>query len=616
MLVPRYLHLLEQTFRTLNVGWRGVAWLAFTGFLYAALEGVGVGMLVPVLQYVEQGPTMLTQGSPSGLWRVVLSVTTALDLKPSLLVLLALAFLPIVARQGVRYLHQVALISMKVHAVAALRQQGFEAFLHANLPFFVSEGQGRLLNALMTEVERAGTALSQLLKFWTAGALLTVYLVLLFVLSPWVAPVAILAMGVMALLMRTLVAKSRILGDRVSAIQDELHAAVSERLAGIRLVKLMGQERADAKRVNRVIDRLSETFVAIARGQEAIEVSVEPLLMVGAFATLYIAVVNFGMTLASLGIFLFIFLRVLPLIKQVNVVRQEIGAHIGSLHHVQGLIERARTADSIVGGTKVFPGVRGAIEFERVSYSYADGGTDNWALRDISFRVTKGSLTAIVGRSGGGKSTLLDLIPRLREATTGTIRFDGTPIEAFELKSLRAAMGMMDQHGFLLNETVRNNLTYGLTSVNQEQIEKAARKAYAHEFIQTLPQGYDTVVGDRGIRLSGGQRQRLVLARVFLQNPDIVLLDEPTSTLDYESERFIQDALEQLRMDRVIIVIAHRLSTIRGADQILVLEKGHLVEKGTHEELLAHDGIYADLWRFQFETQLARQPAILEGELS
>jgi subfamily B ATP-binding cassette protein MsbA len=247
----------------------------------------------------------------------------------------------------------------------------------------------------------------------------------------------------------------------------------------------------------------------------------------------------------------------------------------------------------------MFPGLREAIEFDRVSFSYSDGGPEGWGLRDISFRVTKGSLTAIVGRSGAGKSTLLDLIPRLRETTAGTIRFDGTPIQAFELRSLRSKIGVVDQHGFLFNDTVRNNLTYGLEGVARERVEEAARRAYAHGFIQALPRGYDTVIGDRGVRLSGGQRQRLALGRILLQDPDILLLDEPTSALDSESERYIQAALEELRMSKAIIVIAHRLSTIRQADQILVLDDGRLVERGDHGTLLDRQGAYKRLFDLQ-----------------
>jgi len=588
-----------KNLRALGVGKCEAAWLAGTAVGYAVLEGVGVGLLVPMLQYVERGDAAFEQETPSGMWRVILEITSALGIRPTLFVLLTLVLVMIVARQVVRYFHQLAVVRARVRATAVLRQQGIESFLRTDLPFIVSVGQGRLLSALTSEAERAGTALTHLLNLWACGTLLIVYLVILFAMSPLVAPVALLAMGAVAVLVHRLIEKSRELGVRVTAIHDELHAAFAERLAGIRLVKMMGQEKADAQRVNSIINRLSDVFIGIGKGREAIEVSVEPLLMLGAFLTLYVAVESFGLTLASLGIFLFIFLRILPLLKQVNIARQQIGAHIAGFLQTQQLIERSRAATLIVGGSRPFEGLHEYLEFRQVGFSYTSNVSEGWALRDISFRARKGMLTAIVGRSGAGKSTLLDLIPRLRETTTGAILLDGVPIHAFELRSLRARIGIVDQHGFLFNDTVRNNLTYGLVEKNQGAVEEAARKAYAHTFVQALPEGYDTVLGDRGVRLSGGQRQRLALAKVFLQDPDILLLDEPTSALDSESEQFIQAAIEELRKEKLIIVIAHRLSTIRQADRILVLDEGRIVEQGDHGTLLDRQGAYHRLFELQ-----------------
>ena len=200
---------------------------------------------------------------------------------------------------------------------------------------------------------------------------------------------------------------------------------------------------------------------------------------------------------------------------------------------------------------------------------------------------------------GAGKSTLLDLIPRLRDVSGGDIRIDGVSIERFELKSLRAAIGILDQHGFLFNDTVANNISYGISEVARAAIVQAATQAHAHHFIEELPKGYDTIVGERGARLSMGQRQRLSLARVLIQNPDILLLDEPTSALDSESEEYIRTALDCLRKDKAIIVVAHRLSTIRLADQIVVLDKGRIVEHGNHDALCQYWGTYKQLFDLQ-----------------
>jgi subfamily B ATP-binding cassette protein MsbA len=221
-------------------------------------------------------------------------------------------------------------------------------------------------------------------------------------------------------------------------------------------------------------------------------------------------------------------------------------------------------------------------------------------LKGVDLEIPSRSQTAIVGRSGAGKSTLVDLIPRLRDVTSGRILFDGRPIQDFDLRSLRRSVGFMTQDAILFDDTIYNNLVYGLDrEPSQEEVEKALAAGYCSQFVYDLPKGLETRIGDRGTRLSGGQRQRLSLARVFLQDPDILILDEPTSALDSESEEYIQKALESVRHHKTLIVIAHRLSTVQRSDQIVVLDYGVIVERGAHAELLAAEGAYQRLFDLQ-----------------
>jgi subfamily B ATP-binding cassette protein MsbA len=222
-------------------------------------------------------------------------------------------------------------------------------------------------------------------------------------------------------------------------------------------------------------------------------------------------------------------------------------------------------------------------------------------LSDISFRVPKGSVVALVGPSGAGKTTLLDLLARFYDVTGGGISIDGTDIREFPLRGLRGALGIVSQETILFHDTVRANIAYGSVNPGGEEIERAARAAHAHEFISRLPQGFDTVVGERGTELSGGQRQRLAIARAILRDPPILVFDEATSALDTESERWVQEAIDRLLEGRTVFVIAHRLSTVQRADQILVLDRGRLVERGTHQTLLAVDGLYRHLYELQFD---------------
>jgi ABC-type multidrug transport system fused ATPase/permease subunit len=237
------------------------------------------------------------------------------------------------------------------------------------------------------------------------------------------------------------------------------------------------------------------------------------------------------------------------------------------------------------------------IVFDRVCFRY---GTDTPVLNDVSFRVTKGEVLAIVGPSGAGKSTLVDLLPRFREPYAGQIFLDGVPLDTIQRKSLRALLGVVSQDTVLLNDTVHANISFGSPSATRAQVEAAAEAANASEFIAALPAGYDTVLGERGTRLSGGQRQRISIARALLRDPPILILDEATSSLDTESERLVQEAIDRLMHDRTVLVIAHRLATVRHADQILVLDEGRVVEHGTHAALIERDGLYRRLHDLQF----------------
>jgi ABC-type multidrug transport system fused ATPase/permease subunit len=295
-------------------------------------------------------------------------------------------------------------------------------------------------------------------------------------------------------------------------------------------------------------------------------------------------------------------------VKEFNGVLQLISANVAGLVLVQRMTEDAKRSNTITSGPKMFEGVRTSIELRNVSFDYPDAYTADGdlaavgreVLRDVSLSIPAGSFTALVGRSGAGKSTLVELVPRLRDATSGTITLDGINIRDFKVGSLRKGIGYLTQSAMLFNDTVRENLIYGLErDPSEEEIREALERAYA-SFIYDLPDGLETKLGDRGVRFSGGERQRIGLARVLLEDSSVLILDEPTSSLDSESEGYIQQALAAMHGTKTIIVIAHRLATVIQADQLLVVEDGRIVERGTHAELVEMDGSYRRL----FETQL------------
>lgn len=571
--------------------------LVFQVVFYAAFEGIGIGMLSPVLSYI-QDPKIVEH--PNGIWRILLDAGATVHLPINLVTLLLLAFVPIIMRQITYFWNAWYLATVQQRAVTRLRSAGFGAIVNGDLSFIVGEGQGNLIALLTSQIGRAGAAIVQWVNQIASVIVIVVYVAILLVLQPWLTLITILAMGLISFIIRGNIRRSRTYGAEAAQLNNRAMSVVSERLGNIRLIKMRGQEDAETDHVTGVVRDLEMATVRISVARAAVEITVDPALMLAAFGIIFVGVTYLGVSLASLGLFLFILLRLNQKTKDYNGGKQNLSAFIDSLDIVHDSIARARAAHRIKGGALAFDKLQKAIELRDVGFSYGDETEERLVLRDVSMTIPAGSLVALVGRSGAGKSTLVDLIPRLRDATHGEVLIDGHPIREFELRGLRRKVGFMTQDALLFNTSILENLHYGLERVpSSEEVEAALEAAYCLEFIDELPDRLQTVVGDRGVRLSGGQRQRLALARVLLQDPDILILDEPTSALDSESEQYIQKALNQLMGSRTLIVIAHRLSTVQRADEIFVLEDGCIVESGTHQTLLDRGGAYRKLFDLQ-----------------
>ena len=581
-------------FRMLHVRRRRVVLLIMLAVALAVLEGIGVGLLNPVLQYVQYG----TVKSSGVFGTLLLDLIDALGLPVDLITLLIFAFIPVLLRQVAYFAYFWSTARVQQAAATRMRADGFAALVNSDLPFIVGEGFGNLVSTLTVQVHRGSQALFAFLQQISTGLVIVMYVVVLLVLDWRLALMAVAAIAVISWLVKGAVTRSRALGAETVKRNRETYSVIGERITALRLIKMLGQEGSETRKVKNVVQALADAQVRIAVFAGIIEVTIDPLLMFTVFAIIYVGVQYFGADLATLGLFLFILLRLNQKAKDFNGLRQSISAQIDSLITVRDVIERAIASRHIRGGqAEVLRSAREHPFRERelrlpdqprssssrawTSRSPADRRPPSWADRAPA-------------------SPPWSISSRVSARRPARILFDGVPIQEFDLRSLRRAIGFMTQDAILFDDTVYNNLVYGLDrEPSREEVEQALESGYCSQFVYDLPNELETRVGDRGIRLSGGQRQRLALARVFLQDPDILILDEPTSALDSESEEYIQKALESVRHHKTLIVIAHRLSTVQHSDQIVVLDYGSIVERGAHDELLAAEGAYHRLFDLQ-----------------
>jgi subfamily B ATP-binding cassette protein MsbA len=380
----------------------------------------------------------------------------------------------------------------------------------------------------------------------------------------------------------------------------EVNAHISETLSGIRLVKAAGAEDRERARFRTLTGEYFRHFMRAEFARALAAPMTELLAATGTVVLLWYGarlVIAGDLTGPEFIVFLTLSVKLYAPVK--NLAKFPATAQPG-LVAAERVFEFLDTPAEIADApdARRLDAFKHGIAYERVSFAYRDGEP---AVHDASFIVPKGTMLALVGPSGSGKSTVVDLLGRFFDVSDGRIAIDGQDIRCVALRDLRGLMGIVPQETVLFHDTVWANIAYGVAGATSEAVQAAARAAHAHEFVRRLPDGYDTVVGERGVELSGGQRQRIAIARALLRDPPVLILDEATSALDTESERVIQDAVERLVEGRTVFVIAHRLSTVQRADQILVMDRGRIVERGTHASLLSESGLYRRLYEMQFE---------------
>jgi subfamily B ATP-binding cassette protein MsbA len=487
-----------------------------------------------------------------------------------------------------RYLSQRTMENLRVHTLLNFRRAVFNNVMGLHIRFFSNERKGDIISKIASDV--------QVVQFSVTGTLQVIaFLVTLFIISPSLTLYSLLIIPVSAFIISRIVKRLKSQATSAQQTYGTMISYLDEALSGIKIIKAFNATDFIKNRFNEENIKYSKIVRSMARRQqlaspvsEALSVTMISLIVL--YGGYLILNKRSDLDAGHFIAYIALFSQLMRPAKAISDSFSNIHSGIAAGERVLALIDEKPLIEDAPDAVAVKEFNEG-IHFKNVSFAYQD----REVLKNINLTVPKGKTVALVGPSGGGKSTLMDMIPRFIEPQAGQILIDDKDIQGVTMHSLRALMGIVNQETILFNDTIFNNIAFGKTNASREQVEEAARIANAHNFILETEEGYETNIGDRGTKLSGGQRQRICIARAVLNNPPIMLLDEATSALDTESEKLVQDALNNLMKNRTSLIIAHRLSTIQNADIIIVLENGIIVEQGKHQELITKNGLYKRL---------------------
>lgn len=568
------------------------ALIVIFGLAAALLEGMGIGFILPVVELIQaENPS----SQADGIMGVFLSIYQTLGIPFTLGYVVIGGLVVISARYLLSFLVAWFREALRTYYIRDLQIRAFDNALYAKVDYFDQEGTDDILNAIITQTYYAGRVIIRVAKFLEQSFISIIYVSVALLIAPILTIISMIMLGGMTYMIRSVVDPGYELGDAVADANERRQETAQAGTKGIRDIRIFGVTDEILDDFIEAVNKYTRARISLRRNEAAIRNFYNWMVAVSVFVLIFISITFVNLSIGELSVFLFAMFRLGPRVGNLNQTFYGIENDLPHLVRTQKFTDDLKTRQEPNKSTESAPNQVDKIEFDDVWFSY----TEENVLRGISFVVEKGEFIAFVGQSGAGKSTIVSLVAQFYKYDEGDIRANDIPIDKFDVAEWREHLSIVRQNPYIFNDTLEYNVTIGNRDAPQSKIEKVCKIAKVDEFIGELPKGYDTELGDEGVRLSGGQKQRVALARALLEDTDVLILDEATSDLDTNLEKKVQEAIEELESDYSIITIAHRLSTIENADRIYTIENGRIVECGSHTDLIDNGGSYANLYKMQ-----------------
>ncbi|GGI95720.1 HlyB/MsbA family ABC transporter [Halobellus salinus] len=563
------------------------------GLVAAVLEGVGLSFILPIVEIVQAEDPV---AQADGLMAVFVTVYQTLGIPFTLGFVVVGVAVVMTARYTMSFVVAWFREALRTYYIRDLQMRAFRSALDARIEYFDEEGSDDILNAIVTQTNYAGRAIQRVVKLTEVLFLALAYLSVALFIAPVLTVVSLAVLGGLTVLLRNVIEPGYELGELVAEANEQRQEAAQAGTQGIRDIRIFGLAEELYQDFIDAIDQFTESRIKLRRNEAALSNFYSLGVAVSVFVLIYLALTFADLSVGALGVFLFAMFQLGPRVSRLNSEFYNLENDLPHLVRTQAFIRKLEDREEPNEPTRDVPAEIESVEFDNVRFSYND---EEQVLRGVDFEVEKSEFIAFVGQSGAGKSTIVSLLARLYEVDEGEIRANDVPIEEMDIHEWREHLSVVRQSPFIFNDTLRYNLTIGNRDVTKTELDRICEIARVDEFFDDLPNGYDTTLGDNGVRLSGGQKQRVALARALLEDADLLVLDEATSDLDSNLEQEVQAAIEAMDRDYALITIAHRLSTVQNADRIYTMENGQVTEVGTHAELIDNGGQYEELYTIQ-----------------